>query len=157
MPQQSAGILLYRILPAGPEVLLVHPGGPYNARKDLGVWSVPKGLYEQDEDALDAAKREFREEIGIDVPSTEFKALQPVKQKGGKIVCAWAAPGDLDADAIKSNTFSMEFPPRSGLMKEFPEVDRAAWFSLAAAKDKILPAQVPLITELEEHLRAGHK
>jgi predicted NUDIX family NTP pyrophosphohydrolase len=157
MPQQSAGILLYRIRASGPEVLLVHPGGPFYARKDLGVWSVPKGLYEPDEDALAAAQREFREELGMEVPSREFTALQPVRQKGGKLVHVWAARGELDAEAIRSNTFSMEFPPKSGLMKTFPEVDRAAWFAPGLAKEKILPAQAPLIAELEERLSGRDK
>jgi len=152
MPLLSAGILLFRILKGGPEVLLVHPGGPYFARKDLGAWTIPKGLQETDEDGLAAAKREFREELGLNVPATEFIPLHPITQKGGKVVHAWAAPGDLDADAIRSNTFPMEYPPKSGRFREFPEVDRAAWFSLAEAAKKILPAQAPLLAELEEHL-----
>ena len=155
MPLQSAGILLFRILRSGPEVLLVHPGGPYFARKDLGAWSIPKGLHEANEDGLTAAKREFREEIGQDLPSTEFILLQPIRQKGGKVVHAWAAQGDLDATAIRSNTFQMEYPPKSGQWKEFPEVDRAAWFSLAEAAEKILPAQAPLLTELGIVLSSG--
>src|SRR5687767_5125117 len=126
MPQQSAGILMYRIREAGIEVLLIHPGGPYNARKDAGVWSIPKGLFEKDEDGLAAAKREFREELGSDVPAEDFLPLGPVTQKGGKIVHAWAALGDMDTGNIVSDTFKIEYPPNSGRWREFPEVDRAA-------------------------------
>ncbi len=155
MPLQSAGILLYRLTGRGPEVLLVHPGGPYHARRDAGAWSIPKGLVEADEDGLSTAKREFREELGTDVPATEFKPLPPVKQKGGKIVHAWAAEGDLDVGNVRSNLVSIEYPPKSGKWREFPEVDRAEWFGLSAAKEKMLAAQIPFITAVEQQLSAG--
>ena len=140
MPLQSAGILLYRLNEHGPEVLLVHHGGPFHAHKDAGAWSIPKGLLEDDEDGLTTAKREFREELGIDVPAATFTPLPPVKQKGGKIVHAWAAPGDMDVEKVRSNLFRIEYPPKSGKWQEFPEVDRAEWFGLALAKEKILAA-----------------
>jgi predicted NUDIX family NTP pyrophosphohydrolase len=149
MPLQSAGILLYRNGLPGIEVLLVHHGGPYHAGKDLGAWSIPKGLINEHESGLDAACREFREELGIAVPSTEFIPLPPVRQKGGKIVHAWAASGDLDAACCVSNTFWMEYPYKSGVWREFPEVDQAAWFDLNTAREKLLPAQVPFLEHLE--------
>ena len=155
MPLQSAGILLYRLTEGGPEVLLVHPGGPYHARNDAGAWSIPKGLLEAEEDGLSTAKREFRDELGVEVPATAFPPLPAIKQKGGKIVHAWAAQGDIDAGKIKSNHFKMEYPPKSGKWQEFPEVDRAEWFAPERAKEKILAAQIPLITALEEHLFAA--
>jgi predicted NUDIX family NTP pyrophosphohydrolase len=130
-----------------PEVLLVHPGGPFWSKRDLGAWSVPKGEYEPGEDPLVAARREFAEETGI-VPEGEFLPLKPLRQAGGKIVRAFAFEGDCDPIAIVSNTFVMEWPPRSGRQREFPEVDRAAWFPLEEAKKKLLAAQVPLIEEL---------
>ena len=148
MPLRSAGILLYRMRGSGLQVLLVHPGGPYFARKDLGAWSIPKGLYEGDEDGLAAARREFREELGCEVPDAHFTQLPSVKQKGGKIVEAWAAPGDIDVAEIASNTFSMEYPYKSGTWRDYPEVDKAEWFDLQEAANKILPAQVPLLTAL---------
>jgi predicted NUDIX family NTP pyrophosphohydrolase len=154
MALHSAGILLYRPGDRGPEVLLVHPGGPYHARSDLGAWSVPKGLVEGDEEKLAAAKREFREELGVDVPSTEFFALPEIRQKGGKVVYTWAARGDMDAGTVRSNTFRMEYPYKSGIWREFPEVDRAEWFDFATAREKILPAQAPLISALEGALEA---
>lgn len=143
----SAGILLYRLSANGPEVFLVHPGGPFWAKRDLGAWSVPKGEVGAGEDMLEAAKREFREETGAQVEGN-FIALTPLRQPSGKVVHAWAVEGDADASSITSNTFSMEWPPHSGESREFPEVDRAAWFTLAEARDKLLPGQRPLLEEL---------
>ena len=143
----SAGLLVYRLRNGNIEVLLVHPGGPFWRTKDLGAWSIPKGEADEGEDLLAAARREFREETGHELASAATP-LTPVRQKGGKRVHAWALEGDIDADAIVSNTFSMEWPPRSGRMQEFPEVDRAAWFELAEAARRILPAQQPLLREL---------
>lgn len=148
MPVHSAGILLYRFNNGIPEVLLVHPGGPYHAHKDAGAWSIPKGLLDDAEEGLSAAKREFKEEIGRPVPATHFIPLQQVKQRGNKIVYAWAGEGDLDADSIVSNTFRMEYPYKSGKWIEVPEVDRAAWFTLEAAAVRINPGQQPLLDEL---------
>jgi predicted NUDIX family NTP pyrophosphohydrolase len=153
MARRSAGILLHRPGAAGPEVLLVHPGGPFWAKKDAGAWSIPKGEYDDAEDPLACARREFAEELGSPPPDgTEPVALGEVRQKGGKVVVAWAIEGDIDADAIESNTFTMEWPPRSGAMRAFPEVDRAGWFALDAAREKILPAQAPLLDRLAERL-----
>jgi predicted NUDIX family NTP pyrophosphohydrolase len=126
------------------EVFLVHPGGPYWARKDDGVWSIPKGEYRQDEEPLRAAQREFLEETGVALPGP-FLALAPVKQPSGKIISAWASEGDLDPDQLRSNTFSLEWPPKSGQMQDFPEVDRGAWFSLEHALVKLSPGQRPLL------------
>ena len=149
MPKSaSAGLLLYRRSPGGLEVFLVHPGGPFWAKKDLGVWSIPKGELEPDEDPLAAARREFEEETGFQI-SGEFRPLAPLKQPSGKTVYAWAVEGDWDPSGLKSNTFSLEWPPHSGLQREFPEVDRAAWFPLDEAKRKILPGQVGFIESLE--------
>ena len=145
--QKSAGLLLYRMRNSVLEVFLVHPGGPFWAKKDDGAWSIPKGEIAEDEDPLKAAKREFFEETGFEVDGN-FIALTPVRQAAGKWVYAWAVEGDCDANAIKSNTFSMEWPPRSGKKKEFPEVDRAAWFTLDVAKGKILKSQLSLLEEV---------
>ncbi len=147
MPKTSAGILMYRKPDAVTEVFLVHPGGPFFINKDEGAWSIPKGEIDEGEDPLAAAIREFEEETGCR-PEGPFLPLTPVKQKGGKIVLSWAAEGGCDASSIKSNTFSLEWPPKSGRVREFPEVDKAAWFSLGAAKIKINPAQVVLLDEL---------
>ena len=152
MPKQSAGILLYRIHEGILEVLLVHPGGPLHKNKDLGDWSIPKGEFAEDENSFEAAKREFEEELGHTVPSEEFIELKPIKQKSGKIVQAWAALGDMDASIVSSNTFPLEWPPRSGKWLDVPEVDRAEWFTLPIAVQKINPAQVALLEELEERL-----
>ncbi len=157
MPLQSAGILLYRRHPDGLQVLLVHPGGPYNAKKDLGVWSVPKGLLEEGEEGLAAAKREFEEELGTPPAQTDFIPLKPVKQKAGKIVHAWAAEGDLNVAAIRSNTFRMEYPYKSGRWITVPEVDKAKWFSIAEAAHKIIPGQQPLLDELAAILASGQQ
>jgi predicted NUDIX family NTP pyrophosphohydrolase len=153
MPRQSAGLLVYRIRD-GIEVLLVHPGGPFWAKKGDGVWTIPKGEFAEDEcgnkeEPLDAAKREFHEETGL-TASGNFRALRPIKQAGGKIVHAWAVECDLNIDAIKSNAFSLEWPPRSGRTREFPEIDRAAWFPIEVARRKILKSQLPLLDQLAE-------
>jgi predicted NUDIX family NTP pyrophosphohydrolase len=151
MRKHSAGLLLYRWRSGGFEVLLVHPGGPFWAGKDGGAWSIPKGEYPPDEDPLAAAYREFNEETSC-LAEGEVIPLRPLKQPSGKVIQAWALEGDCDADAIRSNTFSLEWPPRSGQRQDFPEVDRAAWFSLEAAREKILKGQVGFIDELEEIL-----
>ena len=145
--RRSAGILLHRRREGRLEVLLVHPGGPFWKNRDEGAWTIPKGEYGDGEDALDAAKREFAEETGFPVEGP-FHELAPVRQASGKVVRAWAVEGDCDAAAIRSNTFSMEWPLRSGKTAEFPEVDRAAWFALDEARRRILPAQMPLLDEL---------
>ncbi|CAG0933207.1 ADP-ribose pyrophosphatase [Planctomycetaceae bacterium] len=142
----SAGILLYR----GPdplEVLLVHPGGPFWAKKDLGVWSLPKGEFPEGEDPLQAAKREFTEETGFPIDG-EFRPLNPIRQPSGKTVYAWAIEGNCDPTQLKSNLFTVEWPPKSGQVKEFPEVDRAAWFSLPDARERISPGQAGFIDQL---------
>lgn len=148
MRKQSAGILLYRKNVNSLQVFLVHPGGPFFINKDDGSWSVPKGEFLDDEDPLEAAKREFEEETGK-VITGKFIALNPVTQKGGKTVQAWAVEGDIDPAIIKSNHFEIEWPPRSGKQKTFPEIDRAAWFDLDIARVKINPAQAGFIDELE--------
>jgi predicted NUDIX family NTP pyrophosphohydrolase len=130
------------------EVLLVHPGGPFWAKRDEGAWSIPKGEYEDGEDPRACALREFEEELGTPLPATELVELGSVRQKNGKLVTAWAADGDLDASAIRSNTFTLEWPPRSGRVREFPEVDRAAWFGLEEAREKINGAQSALLDRL---------
>lgn len=145
---------MYRVLtPGKPEVLLVHPGGPYWRNKDLGAWSIPKGEY-TDEDPLAAARREFREETSFEVEG-EFITLQPVIQKGGKQVSAWAVEGNIDADAARSIEFEMEWPPRSGRMASFPEVERAAWFPLHEALAKLNPAQTSFVRQLADTLGIG--
>lgn len=138
------------------EVLLVHPGGPYWARRDLGAWSIPKGKIEQGEDPLDAACREFEEETGFK-PHGPFHPLKPIKQRSGKIVYAWAFEGDCDPRKLRSSTFQMEWPPHSGQIKTFPEIDKAAFFPINIAKQKIIPAQVPLLEELETWLTHSTK
>ena len=145
--KESAGLLMYRLRNSTLEVFLVHPGGPYWARKDLGAWSIPKGELQEGEDCLDAAKREFQEETGF-LPRGNFIALAPIKQTGGKLVYGWAVRDDCDTKTIVSNTFSMEWPPRSGKRQEFPEVDRAEWFTIETAKEKILKGQVGFLEEL---------
>jgi predicted NUDIX family NTP pyrophosphohydrolase len=148
MPKKStAGILMYRLRDHTIEVLLVHPGGPFWANKDAGAWTIPKGEFERDEDPLEAAKREFQEETGFSI-SGEFIELTPIKQAGGKIVYAWAVKGDCNTEAIRSNTFVLEWPPRSGKHREFPEVDRGGWFGLEHAREKILNSQIGLLDEL---------
>jgi predicted NUDIX family NTP pyrophosphohydrolase len=152
MPKQAAGILVYRIKDKEQEVFLCHPGGPIHKNKDLGAWQIPKGEFENEEKPFDAAKREFAEETGQEI-SGEFIELKPVKYKSGKIIYAWAVKGDVDEKKIKSNLFSMEWPPRSGKQQEFPEVDRGEWFTIEEAKKKILPALIPFIDELVEKLQ----
>jgi predicted NUDIX family NTP pyrophosphohydrolase len=149
MPKKSAGLVLYRQVVGSLEVFLVHPGGPFWAKKEDASWSIPKGEIAEGEDALEAAKREFQEETGFAVNGA-FEALEPVKQAGGKIVYAWSLAGDIDASAIQSNTFSMEWPPRSGKTQEFAEVDRGAWFDLMEARRKIVKGQIPLLEQLQE-------
>jgi predicted NUDIX family NTP pyrophosphohydrolase len=145
----SAGILLHRERDGAREVLLVHPGGPFWAKKDAGAWSIPKGEYGEGDDPQACALREFEEELGSPLPEgTPLTELGTVRQSGGKVITAYAAAGDLDAASITSNTFTIEWPPRSGRMQEFPEVDRAAWFSLAEARGKINPAQAELLDRL---------
>jgi predicted NUDIX family NTP pyrophosphohydrolase len=144
----SAGILLYRAGSAGPaEVLLVHPGGPFWEKKDLGAWSIPKGEVTDGEDPLAAARRELAEETGFQA-APPFVPLEPVQQRAGKTVMAWVAAGDADPAALVSNSFSMEWPPGSGRRQSFPEVDRAAWFSLSEARQRILAGQRPLLDQL---------
>ena len=169
--KQSAGILLYRLRPAppaspveapakagpdaaakpAPEVFLVHPGGPFWKKKDAGTWTIPKGEFTEEEPALDAAIREFREETGVQLKGF-FQPLSPIRQKGGKRVYAWAIAGDLDPAKLVSNTFELEWPRGSGRMKAFPEVDKGAWYTLEAARAIINPAQIAFLDELTETL-----
>jgi len=142
----SAGLLLYRRCPEL-EVFLVHPGGPFWTRKDAGAWSIPKGEIEDGEDPLQAAKREFTEETGFTI-SGEVRSLDPLKQPSGKIIYAWAIEADYDPGQIRSNLFSLEWPPKSGKMQQYPEVDRAAWFNISEARNKILAGQVGFIEQL---------
>ena len=148
MGKKSAGILLYRFSDKNLEVMLVHPGGPFWAKKDLGVWSIPKGEFDEDEDALTAAKREFQEELGKEVSTEKFSALTPVKSKANKTVYAFAAEQEFDTDNITSNLCWVDWPPRSGKRIEIPEVDKAEWFDVDTAKKKILPYLLPLIDEV---------
>ena len=152
MPHVSAGLLMYRIRNGSVQVLLAHPGGPFFQNKDDGAWSIPKGETELDEDLLAAARREFEEETGVK-PAGPFTALPPVKQKGRKIVHAWAVEGDFDPGSIVSNTFKVEWPPNSGQQAEFPEIDKAEFFDVETARRKINAAQAALIEELEQYLR----
>ena len=154
MPAKSAGILLYRVPPTGLEVLLVHPGGPFWAKKDSGAWSIPKGLVEDDEDDETAARREFEEETGL----TPIGALQPLgsfRQPGGKLVAAFALAGDFDPARLTCNSFSIVWPPRSGRQQSFPEVDRAGWFPPGAAREKLLRGQLPILDALLVQLASG--
>lgn len=153
MPKRSAGLLLWRRTAAGVEVLLGHPGGPLFARKDDGVWTIPKGEYDVDEQPLAAAYREFGEEIGVAPPDSDVVPLGEVTQRGGKVVTVWAQEGDLDVTGIASNLFAMEWPPRSGRLQEFPELDRAGWFRLDEAGAKVFASQVPFLDRLDELLR----
>jgi predicted NUDIX family NTP pyrophosphohydrolase len=145
----SGGILLYRHRAGALEVLLAHPGGPFFKDRDEGHWTIPKGEPDPDEPLLDAAVREFGEETGLPLPSGVRIELGSITQKGGKIVSAWASEGDIDPDAAHSNTVEIEWPPRSGRLQTFPEIDRVAWFDLAEARRRIKEAQVPLIDRLE--------
>jgi predicted NUDIX family NTP pyrophosphohydrolase len=153
MPKRAAGILLYRLTSSQAEVLLAHPGGPLWAKKDHGAWSVPKGEYDDEEIPIHAAKREFQEETGLELNIDDAIELKPIRQKGGKIVVAFAIKGDLDITKVKSNTFSMEWPPRSGRKQNFPEIDRVEWFTLDEAREKIKQGQVALLDELELRLK----
>ena len=148
MPKKSAGIILFRFTKDQLEVLLVHPGGPFWAKKDLNAWSIPKGEFEDAEDPLDAAKREVQEETGMKLEG-KFVELTAVKQKSGKLVLAWALEGNFDPANIQSNEFEMEWPPHSGKKKLFPEVDKAGWFTIEEAVKKIVGGQIPLLKELE--------
>lgn len=148
MGKKSAGIILYRFINKQTEVMLVHPGGPFWAKKDIGVWSAPKGEFEDDEDALAAAKREFEEELGKKVLAQKFIELNPVKSKSNKTVYAFAAEQDFDTSNIKSNLCLVDWPPRSGKQIEVPEIDKAGWFDIETAKKKIIGYQLPLIDEL---------
>ena len=151
MAKTSAGLLVYRRTQGSVEVLLAHPGGPFFKSRDAGAWTIPKGLPEAGENLLTTARREFCEEMGVSVDGA-FLELSPIQQKGGKIVHAWAVECDLDLTQFRSNTFTMQWPPGSGRIAEFPEVDRAEFFALDVAKKKINPAQVRLIEELERKL-----
>jgi predicted NUDIX family NTP pyrophosphohydrolase len=152
MPKRSAGLLLYRQRRDSLEVFLVHPGGPFWAKKDLGAWSIPKGEYAENEDPLTAARREFQEETGFPAPG-DCLELGQIKQAGGKLVSAWAAPGDCDPEKVVSNLCQIEWPPRSGRTLEIPEVDRAAWFTLDEARRRILPTQLPFLERLADSLQ----
>lgn len=143
---RSAGLLVYKQMDGHLSVFLVHPGGPFWAKKDLGVWSIPKGELDEGEDALSAARREFAEETGQTMDG-QFRELTACRQKGGKTVLAWAIEGEAD-EAVVSNSFEMEWPPKSGRRQAFPEVDRAAWFTLEEARQRINPGQIPLLDEL---------
>lgn len=153
--KKSAGILLYKSQAAGLEVLLVHPGGPFWAKKDKAAWSIPKGEFTDGEEVLLTAKREFREELGTDVPQGEYIELGEAVQAGGKRVYAWALQADFAVKNIHSNDFEMEWPPRSGQRQTFPEVDKAAWFPLSTAKEKIIKGQLPLLDKLTTVLGRG--
>ena len=153
MPRVSAGLLMYRIHDGMLQVLLAHPGGPFFKNKDDGSWTIPKGEIEPGEDMLEAAKREFEEETGV-TPAGPFIPLTPITQKGGKIVRAWAFQGDCDPSALVSNTFTMEWPPKSGRRMAFPEMDRAGFFDASAARRKIKAAQMALVEELQRKAAA---
>ena len=155
MTVRSAGLLLYRrtgAAPNGVEVLLAHMGGPYWQRKDAAAWSIPKGEYAEDEEPLGAARREFAEELGLAPPEAEYVPLGEVTQRAGKIVTAWAVEADVDVRNVVSNTFEIEWPPRSGRRRKFPEVDRADWFGIPVARLKIVQGQLPLLDRLTEQL-----
>ncbi len=152
MPRTSAGILLWRRTDGGPEVLIGHMGGPYWARKDERGWSIPKGEYGPGEDPFTVACREFEEELGSPVPATEFTDLGELRTTSSKVLAVWAAEGDLDASAAVSNTFALEWPPRSGRMQEFPEIDRAAWVTVDEARTKLVAGQVGFLDRLLELL-----
>ena len=150
--KRSAALLVYKRAPGGIQVFLVHPGGPFWAKKDLGAWSIPKGEFDDSEDGLAAARREFREEVGQEIDG-DFIALTPAKQRGGKMVHPWAIEGEVDEAAVRSNEFEMEWPPRSGRKARFPEIDRGQWFPIAEARRRILPAQAPILDELAARVR----
>lgn len=150
--KKSAGILPYRIHNKKLEVLLAHPGGPFWKNKDAGAWSIIKGEYNDDEEPLLAAKREWQEETGLKI-SGKFMALKPVRQKSGKEIIAWAVETDVDVNEIKSNSFELEWPPKSGRKQSFPEIDKAEWLTVDIAREKINPAQIGLLTELQQQLK----
>jgi predicted NUDIX family NTP pyrophosphohydrolase len=152
MPKKSAGLLVFRETEAALEVLLVHPGGPFWAKKDIGAWSIPKGEIEENEEPIAVALREFKEETGSEI-SGDFIPLSPLRQPGGKYIFAWAVRGNFDPATLSSNSFWLEWPPKSGRQKEFPEVDRAAWFPIEAAMKKILKGQQGFLTQLMEQYR----
>ena len=152
MPKLSAGLLMYRKRNASVEVLLVHPGGPFWVSKDDGAWSIPKGEYMEGEDPLAAARREFTEETGVVIPDGDLIPLLPVRQASGKIITAWAFEGDCDSSQCHSNLCSMEWPPKSSAMQQFPEVDRAEWFPLEVARTKLTKGQVGLLDQLAAKL-----
>ena len=154
MAKLSAGILMFRRRNSTLQVFLVHPGGPFWRRKNVGAWSIPKGEYSEGEDPLDAAKREFQEETGIKI-SGQFVSLGQIKQPSGKIITAWAMEGDCSPEEIRSNTFSMEWPPKSGRQQEFPEIDRGDWFGLAEAKERILKGQRGFLDRLLAQIGSG--
>jgi len=156
MSKQSAGLLLFREVSGRLEVLLVHPGGPLWAKKDEGAWSIPKGEFEGNEEPVAAAKREFKEETGFTVDG-EMISLEPLRQPSGKLVYAWAIKRDLDPSQLKSNTFSIEWPPKSEKYQEFPEIDRAAWFAIEEATRKILKGQAAFLDQLQEKLGGPHR
>ena len=149
MAKESAGLLLFRRRATDMEVLLVHPGGPFWAKKDQGAWTIPKGEIGPQEDPLEAALRETNEELGVTIEG-DFIPLAPVRQKSGKIIHAWAVEGDFEITDLRSNTFEMEWPPKSGELKSFPEIDKAAWYDLVQARVKINPGQKPLLDELAQ-------
>lgn len=153
MAKLSAGVLLYRKKDKDYEVLLGHPGGPFYWKKDNGVWSIPKGEFDEGEDPLAAAKREFEEEIGSPPPSGDMKEVGSIRLSNGKIIYAWALEGDMDVSNVASNNFELEWPPKSGNMQKFPEIDRAGWFSLPEAAAKITKSQIPLLNRLVELLK----
>jgi len=150
----SAGILMYRLREGRVEVLLAHPGGPWWRRKDAGAWTIPKGGVQENETPLDAARREFAEELGFEPPA-EVIPLEPLRQPSRKLVHAWAVEGDWDPARLESNAFELEWPPRSGRLQSFPEVDRAAWFAIEEARAKLLRGQVPFLDQLEAKLARG--
>jgi predicted NUDIX family NTP pyrophosphohydrolase len=152
MTKLSAGILLYRGRGAELRLLLAHPGGPFWAKKDQGAWSIPKGEYDEGEDPLAVARREFEEELGAPVPAGDAVELGEIVQPSRKVVTAFAVEGDFDPSRLRSNLFEMEWPPKSGHKQSFPEVDRAAWFTVEEAREKILPGQLPFIDQLLERL-----
>jgi predicted NUDIX family NTP pyrophosphohydrolase len=152
MAKKSAGLLMYRKREGQLEILLVHPGGPFWAKKDEGAWSIPKGRYIEEENALEAAKREFKEETGL-TAAGDFKQLKSVVLRGGKEITAWAFEGDCNVSQCQSNTFLMEWPPFSGNQQEFPEVDRAKWFTIEQARIKILKGQIPLLEDFEQLIK----
>jgi predicted NUDIX family NTP pyrophosphohydrolase len=152
--KRSAGLLLYRFKNGTPQYFLVHPGGPFWKKKDIGAWSIPKGEVEENEDHLKAAIREMKEETGISIQISKerFMVLPEVKQNPGKVISAWAAEADFDNSSIKSNSFEIEWPPKSGKKQYFPEVDKAGWFSFEEARKKILPGQIPLLEKLQQKI-----